>query len=67
MGSGGGILSAMFFSISLGFGQCQHSRKEEGREGIGKKEEKGGKEEEREGGKEGVRRPREKFCFCISF
>ena len=47
-------------------GNAKHSRKEEGREGIGKKKEKEGKEE-REGGKEGMRRQRKKFCFRSSF
>lgn len=59
-------MSAMFFSISWASGNAKHSRKEEEREGIGKKKEKEGKEE-REGGKEGMRRQRKKFCFCSSF
>ena len=50
-GGGGGILSAMFFSISLCFGQCQILKK-----GGGKGRNRGKGREVRQGGEEGGRK-----------
>lgn len=63
----GGILSAMFFSISLGFGQCQILKKGGGK---GRNREKG--REGRQGGEEGGRKrgseeTEEEILFLLFF
>lgn len=64
-GAGGSCLPC-FLVFLCALGNAKYSRKEEGREGIGEKEEKWGKVEKREGGKEGVRR-QEEILFLLFF